>query len=267
MNRVNESPAVANASRLVRFDTGSSSDAVLARCAVAYACGRAGTRSVRAVASTTGVSSTTVASRLKHRRGGRGDDEHLTQQRDRTPANCRAPSPRRPRRNRPSSSQSLASTSTAARKPTTGSSRLASCAGVVQRDRADRNQNGRRGHVRPRPPASPRGRAIAKTSTTTSSASDRISVEAQAQGSSRRHTVGRCSVTPSCRGELTQHAHATRPGRLPHKARRATALSAAGRSRPSGCSTTGGRRPRAPSRSSSRRGIAAAAGPTARRPR
>ncbi len=63
LNRVNESPAVANASRLVRLETGSSSDAVFDRCAVAYACGRTGTASVRAVASTTGVSSTMVASR------------------------------------------------------------------------------------------------------------------------------------------------------------------------------------------------------------
>ena len=61
----NDSPAAVNASRLVRFDTGNSSDAVFARCAVAYACGLAGTASERAVASTTGVSSTTVASRLR----------------------------------------------------------------------------------------------------------------------------------------------------------------------------------------------------------
>src|SRR6202165_1531403 len=35
VNRVNDSPATAKASRLVRFDTGNSSDAVLARCALA----------------------------------------------------------------------------------------------------------------------------------------------------------------------------------------------------------------------------------------
>ncbi len=61
----NEMPAAVNASRLVRLETGSNSDAVLARCAVAYACGLAGTASAPAVASTTGVSSTTVASRLR----------------------------------------------------------------------------------------------------------------------------------------------------------------------------------------------------------
>ncbi len=61
----NDRPAAENASRFVRLDTGSSSDAVLARCAVAYACGRAGTHSARVVASTTGVNSTTVASRLR----------------------------------------------------------------------------------------------------------------------------------------------------------------------------------------------------------
>lgn len=58
-------PAAANASRLVKFDTGKSSDALLARCAVASACGAAGTERMRAVASTTGVSSSTVASELR----------------------------------------------------------------------------------------------------------------------------------------------------------------------------------------------------------
>src|SRR3954469_11786465 len=56
------SPLAANASRLVKLDTGSSSDAELARCADAYAAGRGRTPVRAAVASTTGVSSTTVAS-------------------------------------------------------------------------------------------------------------------------------------------------------------------------------------------------------------
>ena len=58
------SPLAENASRFVRFDTGSSSDAELARCVQAYTCGRGRAATAAAVANTTGVSSTTVASRL-----------------------------------------------------------------------------------------------------------------------------------------------------------------------------------------------------------
>ena len=57
-------PLAANASRLVRFDTGSSSEPLFARCVQAYACGRAAMRMRCTVVSTTGVSSTTVASRV-----------------------------------------------------------------------------------------------------------------------------------------------------------------------------------------------------------
>ena len=112
----------ANASRLVRLDTGSNSEALLARCAVAYACGRAGTASAPAVASTTGVSSTTVASRLRTAVVGDGDHEHHCEQAPRSPCSTRAIAAPAAR-NRPSSSHSRASTSTAARNPTTGSSR------------------------------------------------------------------------------------------------------------------------------------------------
>src|ERR1700682_3928479 len=61
----NDKPATLKANKLVRLDTGNSSDALFARWAVEYACGFAETASVRAVASTTGVNSTTVASRLR----------------------------------------------------------------------------------------------------------------------------------------------------------------------------------------------------------
>ena len=63
-NRPKPSPAAPNASRFVRLDTGNNSDAELARCPHAYSCGRGRTPTATAVASTTGVSSTTVASRL-----------------------------------------------------------------------------------------------------------------------------------------------------------------------------------------------------------
>ncbi len=56
------SPAADIANRLVRFDTGSSSEPALARWVQAYACGFGRTPILDAVANTTGVSSTTVAS-------------------------------------------------------------------------------------------------------------------------------------------------------------------------------------------------------------
>src|SRR6185312_4168615 len=58
-----DNPVAVKASRLVRFDTGSNSEAELARCVQAYTCGRAATRRRDDVVSSTGVSSTTVASR------------------------------------------------------------------------------------------------------------------------------------------------------------------------------------------------------------
>src|SRR5258705_221548 len=119
----NESPAAPNASRLVRLDTGNSSEALLARCAVAYACGLAGTRNPRTVASTTGVSSTTVASRLRIAVVAAAITKTIASKRCWLPELDRAMAAPAAR-NSPSSSHSRASTSTAARKPTTGSSRL-----------------------------------------------------------------------------------------------------------------------------------------------
>ena len=58
-------PAALSASRFVRLETGSSREAELDRCAVAYTCGVGLTPERAAVANTTGVSSTTVASRLR----------------------------------------------------------------------------------------------------------------------------------------------------------------------------------------------------------
>ena len=63
-NRVKLRPLAANASRLVRLETGSSSEAVFDRWVQAYTCGLGRAPSRAAVANTTGVSSTTVASRL-----------------------------------------------------------------------------------------------------------------------------------------------------------------------------------------------------------
>ena len=60
-NEVKLSPLAENASKLVKFDTGSSSDAEFARCVQAYTCGRGRAATAAAVANTTGVSSTTAA--------------------------------------------------------------------------------------------------------------------------------------------------------------------------------------------------------------
>jgi len=110
---------------LVRFDTGSSSEALLARCADAYMWGLAGTRNVLAVASTTGVSSTTVASR---------ESTAVTiEAATKTRRSSRLPLPPLPRpisspaqRNTPAASHRSPTTRIAARKSTTGSRRLIS---------------------------------------------------------------------------------------------------------------------------------------------
>lgn len=62
--RPNDNPDAVNASRFVRFDTGNSTEPLFASRAQAYAWGRAAKPSLAAVVSTTGVSSTTVASRV-----------------------------------------------------------------------------------------------------------------------------------------------------------------------------------------------------------
>ena len=76
----NDSPAAVNASRLVRFDTGNSSDAVFARCAVAYACGLAGTASERCRREHHGRQQHDRRIQAQDRRGRRRDDEHHRQQ-------------------------------------------------------------------------------------------------------------------------------------------------------------------------------------------
>ena len=115
-NRANESPLARNASRLVRFETGSSSDALLARCEHAYTCGRALVRSLAAVANTIGVNSTTVASRLRTAvvpAAARNTIASSRVGRPREPSAIHAPSAS----NRPARRQPSASTSSAARKP------------------------------------------------------------------------------------------------------------------------------------------------------
>ena len=154
--RGNESPLAANASRLVRLETGSSSEAEFARCGEAYTCGRARSPTRAAVANTTGVSSTTVASRLS--------TAVISAATANTPAEQPArAAPGRPGRrtspaavNSPSSAHSCASTSTAARNPTTGSSVLVCAQASDGRHRADRHQQPGRRHRRRRLRPAPR---------------------------------------------------------------------------------------------------------------
>ncbi len=119
-NRVKDSPLAVNASRLVKLDTGRSSDAELARCAVAYTCGRARAPALDAVASTTGVSRTTVASRLSTAVTGQAIANTPASRRRGLPPQRRATiAPTASKR--PSFAHRCARTSTRARKTTTGS--------------------------------------------------------------------------------------------------------------------------------------------------
>jgi len=124
-NRPNDSPLAEKASRLVRLETGSSSDAEFARWVHAYMYGRGRMRSRAAVANTTGVSSTTVASRLSTAVVTAATAKTCTSSRRGRPRDPRASHAPQARKS-PSSSHSCAITSTAARKPITGPSRCAS---------------------------------------------------------------------------------------------------------------------------------------------
>ena len=107
------------------METGSSSDAEFARCVHAYMCGWDRMRKRAAVRKTTGVSSTTVASRLSTAVVTAATAKTWTSSRRGRPRDrlaIHAPQAR----NRPSSSHNCAITSTAARKPITGPSRRAS---------------------------------------------------------------------------------------------------------------------------------------------
>ena len=122
--RVKLSPLAANASRLVRLETGSSRDAVFDKWVQAYTCGLGRAPSRAAVANTTGVSSTTAASRLSTAVITEARTKTATSSRRGRPAALRAiHAPQA--RNSPSSSHNWASTSTAARNPITGPSRSA----------------------------------------------------------------------------------------------------------------------------------------------
>ena len=119
--RVNDSELAWKASRLVRFETGSSSDAEFARCEHAYTCGRGLVRSRAAVANTTGVNNTTVASRLKTAvTAVAAANTSANSRRGRSPAPAAIAPPIAS--NSPSRRHPSASTSSAARKPTVGPS-------------------------------------------------------------------------------------------------------------------------------------------------
>ena len=173
------------------MDTGSSSDAVLARCAVAYACGRAGTRSARVVASTTGVSSTTVASRAQHGRRHGTDDEHLGQQ----PPGVTVGRPRHGRARRAEQALVVAQLRQhehGREKPDHREQLLDLVGRIAQRDHIDCDQErGRRNRgdgLRPAPRLDHReGQHDGK----------RHQRERQLHGSARCQSVGRCSGMPS----------------------------------------------------------------------
>ncbi len=165
-NRVKDSPLAVNASRLVKLDTGRSSDAELARCAVAYTCGRARAPALDAVASTTGVSRTTVASRLSTAVTGQAIANTPASRRRGLPPQRRATiAPTASKR--PSFAHRCARTSTRARKTTTGS-RVRVCShawcGVTVPSATASAAAGTAAAASGRP----RGRSTAKTSTASS---------------------------------------------------------------------------------------------------
>ena len=171
-NRPKASPLAANASRLVKLDTGSS-DAELARCVHAYTCGLARASSRAAVANTTGVSSTTVASRLSTAVVTEAMRNTWLRSRPGLPALARAiQSPQA--RNSPSSSHRCASTRIAARNPMTGPSRLASSAAWAA-GRAPAAIRMTAAGTAANASGQPRGLATAQASTATRAISETVS--------------------------------------------------------------------------------------------
>ena len=172
-NRVKLSPLAANASRLVRLETGSSSEAVFDRWAAAYAWGFARAPSRAAVANTTGVSSTTVASRLRTAVIAEAATKTAASSRRGRPAAARAIHAPQASKS-PSSSQSRASTSTAARKPITGPSCCAS-ARVPSTDISPAAITKPAAGTAATASGQPNGRITAHPSTTSSRTPDRAS--------------------------------------------------------------------------------------------
>ena len=118
-NRTKLTPLALNANRFVRFDTGSSREAVLDRWVHAYTWGRAHTPSRAAVANTSGVNNTTVASRLNTAVTSDATTNTASNNRPGRPLAARAIHPPH-QANKPSPAHNCANTSTAAKKPTTG---------------------------------------------------------------------------------------------------------------------------------------------------
>ena len=190
--RANDSPPARNASRLVRLETGSSNEAELARCVQAYMCGLARNRTRAAVANTTGVNSTTVASRLSA--------AVTTEPTTKTRPNRATGRPReaaaihRPAAsNSPSRSHSSASTSTAARKATVGP-RLRSSANAADGGRIPRATVSSAAGTATSASGRPRGRATAKANVAASNSN--ATVSASALGTLRAYRVPVAPPTP-----------------------------------------------------------------------
>ncbi len=172
-NLVKLSPLAANASRFVRLETGSSREAVLDRWVQAYTCGLGRAPSLAAVANTTGVSSTTVASRLSTAVISEAARNTWASRRRGRPAAVRAI--QAPQAwNSPSSSQIWARTRTAARKPITGPSRPASATASSQ-EIAPVAITSTAAGTATTASGQPKGRTIAQASTSISSATDSVS--------------------------------------------------------------------------------------------
>ena len=213
-NRPNDRPLAANARRFVRFDTGSSSDPEFDRCVQAYRCGLARASSLAAVANTTGVSSTTVASRLSTAVVTAATANTRASSRCGRPAAARA-SHAPQARNSPSSSHSCASTSTAARKPMTGPSRLA-CSPASCAEIAPVAITSRAAGTATTASGKPRGRHTAQPRTTTRAATETASAAAFGCVSCPLFSLAPIVYPRQRRYLFGGHNVTTKTARLPH---------------------------------------------------
>ncbi len=202
--RVKDRPLAWNASRFVRLETGSSSEAEFARCEQAYACGRGDMRSCAAVANTIGVSRTTVASRLSTAVTSAATANTSASRRRGRPC-ARVASSAPIASNNPARRQCSAITSSAARNATVGaSSHAASPAASSPIAPAAISS------AAPAPAAtgsgSHAGRTTAAPSATASAARERIRASASGTGAELQHGPRRGASQPAATRGASSHA-------------------------------------------------------------
>ena len=202
--RANDNPLALNASRLVRLETGRSREAEFARWVHAYTCGFDRSRSCATVAKTTGVSSTTVASRLSTAvtvlATANTSARSLTGL-PREPVATQVPAAS----NSPKRSHRLARTRTAARKPMVGARLFASAPAWLSGRTPSSNSKPAAGTAT-RASGHPQGRTTAQASVATRSRPASVSAmglgtvreSLSRRGPVRRLRCGRPPGDPHC---------------------------------------------------------------------